>query len=217
MDHWYNKSLVRAMAIGSFKMFKPSSYNLIKADYGDYSGDFHDDFLLSSDWCSSHLNKIDKPKMEVEADKNYYVGTRFSEFELRIVNSVKACIESTLEKSSTNSAVAFSGLLRCVICFDSRSNSFYVCPFCGRYLGCFSCLSKVDKCPLCRKMFSCLKCIGILQLNPLFMPDIEKLVDIPPTTSNALKPPSESEDSDDTLPAVGFNHATQPSSANTSL
>ena len=49
------------------------------------------------------------------------------------------------------------------------------------------------------------------------MPDIEKLVDIPPTRSNALKPPSESEDSDDTLPAVGFNHATQPSSANTSL
>ena len=69
MDHWYNKSLVRAMAIGSFKMFKPSSYNLTKGDYGDYSGDFHDDFLLSSDWCSSHLNKIDKPKMEVEADK----------------------------------------------------------------------------------------------------------------------------------------------------
>ena len=210
MDHWNNKSLVRAMAIESFKMFKPSAYNLIKADYGDCSGDFDDEFLLLSDWCPNHLTKIDKLKMEVEADKNYYTENKFAEFELRIVNSVKACIESTLEKSSTNSAVAFSGLLRCVICFDSRPNSFYVCPFCGHYLGCLSCLSKVDKCPLCRKMFSCLKCIGILQLNPLFMPDIEKLVDIPPTRSNALKPPSESEDSDNTLPAVGFNHATQP-------
>ena len=44
MDHWNNKSLVRAMAIESFKMFKPSAYNLIKADYVDYSGDFDDEF-----------------------------------------------------------------------------------------------------------------------------------------------------------------------------
>ena len=35
MDHWNNKSLVQAMAIESFKMFKPSAYNLIKAHYGD--------------------------------------------------------------------------------------------------------------------------------------------------------------------------------------
>ena len=84
-------------------------------------------------------------------------------------------------------------------------------------VSCFSCLSKVDKCPLCRKKFSCLKCTGILLHNPLLIPDIEKLVDIPPTRNNALKPPSESEDSDDTLPAVAFNHATQPSSANTKL
>ena len=207
MDHWNNKSLVRAMAIESFKMFKPSAYNLIKADYGDCSGDFDDEFLLLSDWCPNHLTKIDKLKMEVEADKNYYTENKFAEFELRIVNSVKACIESTLEKSSTNTTAAFSGLFKCVICFESRPNSFYACPFCGRYLGCFSCLSKVDKCPLCKKTFSCLKCTGILPRNPLFIPDIEKLVDIPQTRSNALKPPSEDEDSADTLPAVGFNHA----------
>ena len=29
--------------------------------------------------------------MEVEADKNYYTETRFADFELRIINSVKAC------------------------------------------------------------------------------------------------------------------------------
>ena len=144
MDHWNNKSLVRVMAIESFKMFKPSAYNLIKADYGDYSEDFDDEFLLSSDWCRNHLTKIDKPKMEVEAEKNYYTETRFAEFELRIVNSVKACIESTLEKSSTNTTVAFSGLFKCVICFESRPNSFYACPFCGRYLGCFSCLCEKE-------------------------------------------------------------------------
>ena len=85
MDHWNNKSLVRAMAIESFKMFKPSAYILIKSDYGDYSGDFDDDFLLSIDWRPSHLTKRDKSKMEVEADKNYYTETRFVEFELRIV------------------------------------------------------------------------------------------------------------------------------------
>ena len=92
MDHWNNRSLVRAMAIESFKMFKPSVYNLIKADYGDYSGDFDDKFLLSSYWCPNHLTKIDKPKMEVEADKIYYAETTFAEFELRTVNSVKAYI-----------------------------------------------------------------------------------------------------------------------------
>ena len=63
MDHWNNRSLVRAMAIESFKMFKPSAYNLIKSDYGDYSGDFDDVFLLSSDWCPNHLTKTDKHKM----------------------------------------------------------------------------------------------------------------------------------------------------------
>ena len=156
--------------------------------------------------------------MEVEADKNYYIETRFAEFELRIINSVKVCIEFALEKSSTKFTVAFSGLDRCVICFESRSNSFYTCPFCERYLRCFSCLSKVDKCPLCRKKFSCLKSTDILRRHPLFIPDIEKLVVVPPTRSNALKCATEYNDfDDDTLPAVGFNHATQPSSANTNL
>ena len=120
MVHGNNKSLVREMAIECFNMFKNSAYNLIKADYEEYSGDFDDAFLLSSDWCPSHLTKTDKPKMEMEADKNYYTETRFAEFELRIVNSVKACIESTLEKSSTKSTVAFSGLFRYGICFKSR-------------------------------------------------------------------------------------------------
>ena len=142
MDHWNNKSLVRAMAIESFKMFEPSAHNLIKADYGEYSGDFDDDFLVSSDWCPSHLTKIDKPKMEVEADKNYYTETRFAEFEFCIVNSVKTCIEFTLEKSSTNTTVAFSGLVKCVTCFESRPNSLYACPFCRCYLGCFRAYQK---------------------------------------------------------------------------
>ena len=77
MDHRDNKSLVRAIAIESFKMFKPSAYNLIKADYGDCRGDFDDEFLFSIDWCPNHLMKIDKPKMEMEADKKYYTETRF--------------------------------------------------------------------------------------------------------------------------------------------
>ena len=136
-------SLVRAMATESFKMFKPSAYNLIKADYRDYSGDFDDAFLHLSNWCPSHLTEIDKPKMEVEADKNYYTETRFAEFEFCILNSVKTCIEFTLEKSSSNTTVAFSGLVKCVTCFESRPNSLYACPLCGCYLGCFSCLSKV--------------------------------------------------------------------------
>ena len=80
MDHWNNKSLVRAMAIESFKTFKPSANSLIKGDHGDYSGDFDDDLLRSSICYPSDFTKIDKPKMEGEADKNYYTEIRFSEF-----------------------------------------------------------------------------------------------------------------------------------------
>ena len=86
-----------------------------------------------------------------------------------------------------NTIVAFSGLFRCVICFEPRPNSFYACLFCRHFHGSFWCLSKVDKCPLCRKRFSCLKCTGVLPRNPLFIQDIEKFFDIPPTRSNALK------------------------------
>ena len=104
-----------------------------------------------------------------------------------------------LRKSSTKSTAAFSGLCRCVTCFESRRNSIYACPFCGRYLGCFSCLTKVNKLPLCRKKLSCLKCTGNGPHNPLFIPDFEILIEIPSMRSNALKPPSESGNPDNIL------------------
>ena len=68
------------MAIESFKIFKPSAYNLIKGDHGDYSGYFDYEFLRLSEWCPSEFTKIDKPKMGVKADKNYYVESRFAVF-----------------------------------------------------------------------------------------------------------------------------------------
>ena len=68
------------MAIESFKIFKPSAYNLIKGDHGDYIGYFDYEFLRLSEWCPSEFTKIDKPKMGVKADKNYYVESRFAVF-----------------------------------------------------------------------------------------------------------------------------------------
>ena len=56
-----------------------------------------------------------------------------------------------------------------------------------------------------------------LPRNPLFIPDIETLVDIPPTKINALMLPSESDYSDGTLSAVGFNQITQLSSVNSNV
>ena len=90
------------MTIENFKMFKPSAYNFIKGDYGDYSGDFHYEFLRSNEWCPSEFTQIDKPKMGVKADKNYYAESRFAEFEFGIVNSVMVCIEYTFKKVVQN-------------------------------------------------------------------------------------------------------------------
>lgn len=67
-------------------MFKPSAYNLIKGDHGDYSRDFNDGFLLPSDWCPSDFAKIGKAKIEVEVDKKHCTESGFAEFELHIVN-----------------------------------------------------------------------------------------------------------------------------------
>ena len=57
-------------------------------------------------------------------------------------------------------------------------------------------------------------CLPQILLGPFLNTLSQILVDIPSTRSNALKPSSESHDSDDTLLAVDFNHATQLSSAN---
>ena len=94
MDHWNNKSLVRAMGIESFKRFKSLTYKLTNAEY---SSNFYNDFLLLSDFCPSEFTKVNKPKMEVEGNKNYYTETRLTKFELGIENSVKSCIEKVAQ------------------------------------------------------------------------------------------------------------------------
>ena len=50
-----------------------------------------------------------------------------------------------------------------------------------------------------QKKLSCLKCTGNGPHNPLFIPDFEILIEIPSMRSNALKPPSESDNPDNIL------------------
>ena len=41
--------------------------------------------------------------------------------------------------------------LKCMVCFESKPNFVQFCKNCGRYLGCFSCVSNFQDCPQYRK------------------------------------------------------------------
>ena len=41
--------------------------------------------------------------------------------------------------------------LKCMVCFESKPNFVQFCKNCGRYLGCFSCVSNLQDCPQYRK------------------------------------------------------------------
>ena len=43
----------------------------------------------------------------------------------------------------------------CLICFEANPHSYYSCPFCGTYIGCFDCASKISRCPICKTEFKC--------------------------------------------------------------
>ena len=74
-----------------------------------------------------------------------------------------------------------------MVCFETKPNSVQFCKNCGRYLGCFSCLSNLQDCPQCRKplyKLNCPTCDSDIQqeIVPLFIPDlptIPGLDDIP--------------------------------------
>jgi len=74
---------------------------------------------------------------------------------------------------------SMKALFRCIVCFEPKPNCFLACHFCGRYLGCYSCIIKIKRCPICRKDFKCEICSVFLPRKPLFIPLIEDQMGIP--------------------------------------
>ena len=107
-----------------------------------------------------------------------------------------------IHRRKTNDTI--KAIFKCIVCYESRPDSFAICLHCGRYLGCHTCIGRLSKCLLCRKEFKCVKCSNDLPKKPLFFPDIEEFFDISvssvpnPLTSLHLQ----GYDTDDTLPAV---------------
>ena len=70
----------------------------------------------------------------------------------------------------------------CIICYESRPNSFHCCFTCGRYLGCFHCCKQIldKRCPTCRGPLSC--------SIRFFIPGIEDVIECDPIPAEPLVP-----------------------------
>ena len=85
-------------------------------------------------------------------------------------------IESKITiKNNEDRKEKLSQCFKCVICFESRPNSYAVCFKCGRFLGCFRSIKILKTCPICRKPLKCPTCTANLPRNPLFIPGMDDL------------------------------------------
>lgn len=92
---------------------------------------------------------------------------------------------------------------KCMICFESRPNSFYSCQFCGIYIGCFDCVTNISRCPICKKEFKCEVCESNLPKYALKIPGLVEYLgrENAVITDNAAQSINE-DDTDDDLPIV---------------
>ena len=191
------------MMIDIFKKYKPSSWDVVKGDYGytDEEPDYGelsplfntDEFLNNNVFCTNDVNTENKGHKfksnstgicttAKEVSDEFYNDTANPTKTLDI--DARKCISDAKEKLLTeirgrkrNDTIM--AVFKCIVCYESRSDSFAVCQHCGRYLGCHTCIGNPSKYPLCKKEFKCVKCSNNLPKKPLFFPGIEEFFDIP--------------------------------------
>ena len=134
------------MDSNAFKAYQPMAYMCIKNDYHIDTFDDDEESLHSFESIMSSSN-----------NKNQ-------------VNSVQE------EMSKKKTSINLSGVFRCIVCFESNPSKYMACFQCGRFLGCFNCISKLDRCPLCRKMFQCTVCTASYPKKPLFIPGLNDFI-----------------------------------------
>ena len=223
-----NKAQYRVMMVVIFKKYKPSSKDAVKGDYEyiDWVPDYGklsplfstDEFLNNKIFSTNDVNTGNKRNIfkaistgictaAKEISDEFYNDTANHTKTLDI--DTRKCIRNAKEEFLTkigrwkiNNTI--KAIFECIVCYESRPDSFAVCLHCSQYLGCHTCIERLSKCPLSSKESKYGKCSKDLSEEPLFFPEIEELFNIP--VSSVPNPPAslnlQGYDTDDTLHAV---------------
>ena len=139
----------------------------------NFKHEITDTFVPSNSICKnpSKLSSLDNENANNNSVSITNRKLAVSEDELkRIIFDTKEEIKLEICKRITNDNL--KSLFRCVICFESRPDNFLACFHCGRYLGCYMCIVRLEKCLLCRKEFKRSKFSHKLPKNALFLSGI---------------------------------------------
>ena len=184
--------MIRAIAAERFKDFKPTSYEMIKNDYGIYDltadeeselfGGLMDkefDNLVPKDFQKGfkNLETSGKNSFLLELKEQQNLDTVKDLFCAEL-NEIKKEIKNIKKEEKESCRQNLLNLFKCVVCFESAPNSYMSCPFCGRYLGCYKCISELNRCPICRRKFQCNVCHCNFPKSPLFIPGIGECISL---------------------------------------
>ena len=130
--------------------------------------------------------------------KNVEIGEDLAEKNVekgKLLNDTKNLLNTKFEelkgelKNSTDDSkkgLEFQSLFSCIVCYSTTPNCYSACVFCGRYLGCYYCICRLDSCPVCRKSFNC-SCSKKIPCNSMFILGIEDLLEVPIIQRNDKK------------------------------
>ena len=204
ISFWNTKTQIPAIASEVYKHYKPSAYNLIKEDYGLYDENMFDDKLLNlfgnDDVFNSYHSAKNVEIGEDLAEKNVEEGKLLNDIK-NLLNTKFEALKGELKNSTGDSkkVLEFQSLFRCIVWYSTTPNCYSACVFCGRYLGCYNCICRLDSCPVCRKSFKC-SCSKTLPCNLMFIPGIEDLLEIPSIRRNEVR--ENSRNDNDSLPSA---------------
>ena len=130
-------------------------------------------------------------------DINNLLNTKFEELKGELKNFT----------DDSKNVLEFQSLFRCIVCYSTTPNSYSACVFCGRYLGCYNCICRLDSCPVFRKSSKC-SCSKKLPCNRMFTSGIEDLLEIPNIRRNEVR--EKSRNDNDSLPSADTIPMTLP-------
>ena len=194
------------------KHYKPSAYNLVKEDCGLYDENMFDDKLLNLFGNDDVFNSY-------HAAKSVEIGKDFAEKNVeegKLLNDINNLLNTKFEElkgelknftDDSKNVLEFQSLFRCIVCYSTTPNSYSACVFCGRYLGCYNCICRLDSCPVFRKSSKC-SCSKKLPCNRMFTSGIEDLLEIPNIRRNEVR--EKSRNDNDSLPSADTIPMTLP-------